>query len=183
MKLTFYRLILISLFIIAGCSHDEDDTKSLPALSSRLDALEAEAEIRHKLQTYMAVLSASDWDNYVTYFTENGRIIMAEGTRTGRADIRERMSSAAQRMSAAAQASGQPVLKRADLLSNIEVKVTSPVTASAKSRFVFIADNGQGGFEVTGSGLYLDEWLKVEDEWLIDARTVDYDMLRIATTR
>ena len=105
---------------------------------------------------------------------------MAEGTRQGRDDIRERMSSAAERMAAAAAASGAPVRKRADLLANVEVQVTSATTATAQSRFVFLAENGQGGFEVTGSGRYIDEWALEEGEWRIAARTVDYDLLRTA---
>lgn len=150
------------------------------ALQQQTAALNAEAEIRHKLQTYMPVLAASDWDTYVNYFTRDGKIIMAEGTRTGRDDIRERMSSAAERMAAAAAESGAPARKRADLLANVEVDVMSATTATAASRFTFIAEDGNGGFEVTGSGRYLDEWALEDGEWRIAARTIDYDLLRAA---
>lgn len=145
-----------------------------------MQALQAESEIRRKLQTYMPVLAASDWDTYVNYFTRDGKIIMAEGTRQGRDDIRERMSSAAERMAAAAAASGAPVRKRADLLGNVEVEVTSPTTANAESRFVFIGENAEGGFDVSGSGRYIDEWALEEGEWRIASRTIDYDLLRTA---
>jgi hypothetical protein len=150
------------------------------ALQQQSAALEAEAEIRHKLQTYMPVLAASDWDAYVNYFTRDGKLIMAEGTRTGRDDIRERMSSAAERMAAAAAESGAPARKRADLLANVEVEVTSATTANAASRFTFLAEDGNGGFEVTGSGRYIDEWALEDGEWRIASRTIDYDLLRAA---
>jgi ketosteroid isomerase-like protein len=153
--------------------------EELQALQSRTQALHAESEIRHKLQTYMPVLAAADWDAYVDFFMPDGKIIMAEGTRTGRDDIKERMASASARMAAAAAESGAPVRKRAELLSNVEVEVTSAITANAASRFVFLAETGNGGFEVTGSGRYLDEWaLDTDGEWRIAARTVDYDLLR-----
>jgi len=151
---------------------------------ARLQALEAESEIRHKLQTYMAALDhameTADWDNYVTYFTHDAKLIMVEGTRTGRDDIKERMSTAAARMARAAE--GRPVRKRADLLSSIEVKVTGHAAAS-KSRFTFIAENGAGDFEVTGSGLYVDEWALEEGEWRIASRTIHYDMLRLSPSQ
>lgn len=155
-------------------------TEEVQVLQQQTAELKAEAEIRHKLQTYMPVLAASDWDTYVNYFTRDGKIIMAEGTRTGRADIRERMSSAAERMAAAAAESGAPVRKRADLLANVEVDVTSATTANAASRFTFLAEDGNGGFAVTGSGRYLDEWALEDGEWRIASRTIDYDLLRAA---
>lgn len=158
----------------------EELSANVQVLQQQTAALQAEAEIRHKLQTYMPVLAASDWDTYVNYFTRDGKIIMAEGTRTGRDDIRERMSSAAERMAAAAAESGAPVRKRADLLANVEVEVTSPNTANAASRFTFLAEDGNGGFEVTGSGRYVDEWALEDGEWRIASRTIDYDLLRAA---
>jgi 3-phenylpropionate/cinnamic acid dioxygenase small subunit len=166
--------------LLAGCGGgvgEQAAGSEHTAVLARLNALEAESEIRGKLQTYMAVLGASDWDNYVNYFTRDGKLIMTEGTRTGRDDIKERMSSAAARMAGAAQ--GRPARRRADLLSNIEIVVNGN-TATAQSRFTFIGENAEGGFDVTGSGLYIDEWAFEEGEWRIAARTVDYDLLRAA---
>lgn len=179
--------IIISAFVVLGSitlllwysesGRSDAEAAEHAAVMARLDALEAESEIRHKLQTYMAVLGASDWDRYVEYFTHEGKLVMTEGTRVGREDIRERMSTAAARMARAAQ--GRPARKRADLLSNIEISVDGS-TASAKSRFTFIAENAGGGFDVVGSGLYIDQWALEEGEWRIASRTVDYDMLRTA---
>jgi hypothetical protein len=126
-------LALDGLLLVQSCSQSSQgqrEAAKYAAFAARLDALEAESEIRHKLQTYMAVLRASDWDNCVNYFTRDGRLIMTEGTRVGRDDIKERMSTAAARMAAAAQ--GRPARKRADLLSDIEVHVDG-AAASAKA--------------------------------------------------
>lgn len=172
--------LLAGSSLLAGCGADADDQTEAAehaAVLARLDALEAESVIRHKLQTYMAVLGASDWDTYVTYFTRDAKLIMTEGTRVGRDDIKERMSTAGARLAAAAAA--RPVRKRADLLSNIEIEVHG-TTATAQSRFTFIGENAEGGFDVTGSGLYIDEWALEDGEWLIAARTIDYDLLRTA---
>jgi ketosteroid isomerase-like protein len=167
-----------SVLLLQACAESgrgDAEAAEHAAVLTRLEALEAEAEIRHKLQTYMAVLSASDWDTYVNYFTRDAKLFMAEGTRTGRDDIKERMSTAGVRL--AANAAGRPVRKRADLLSNVEVEVTG-TSATAKSRFTFIAETAEGGFEVTGSGQYIDEWALEDGEWRISARTIDYDLLR-----
>lgn len=181
-KIMTLAVMLGSGLLLQACSDTgraAGGADELEAVKARLAALEAESEIRHKLQTYMAVLGASDWDTYVTYFTHDGKLIMTEGTRVGRDDIKERMSTAAARMANAAR--DRPARKRADLLSNVEVQVNG-ATATAKSRFTFISENAEGGFEVAGSGLYVDEWALEEGQWRIAARTVDYDMLRGATT-
>ena len=180
MKLVSLLILTGSLLLLQACTESgrsEAEAAEQAAVLARLDALEAESEIRHKLQTYMAVLSASDWDTYINYFTRDAKLIMTEGTRTGRDDIKERMSTAGARLAAAAAA--RPARKRADLLSNVEVEVTGS-TARAQSRFTFISETADGGFEVAGSGLYIDEWALEEGEWRISSRTVDYDMLRTA---
>ena len=163
--------------LLQGCAPATEDGAALAVLEARIAALEGESQIRDKLQSYMAVLSDRDWDTYVDYFTEDALLIMTEGNRQGRDDIRERMSSASDRMAAAAAASGQPVLKRADLLSIIEVRVEGD-RATAKSRFTFLSEDGNGGFEVAGSGLYIDEWAVEDGQWRIASREIDYDMLR-----
>ncbi len=167
-------------FFTASVTEQAARRAEMDVLHAQVDALLAESEIRRKLQTYMPVLSAADWDTFVTYFTRDATLIMTEGNRQGRDDIKERMSSASERMAAAAAASGAPVRKRADLLSNVEVQVTSATTANAQSRFVFLGENAEGGFDVTGSGRYIDTWALEEGEWRISSREVDYDLLRTA---
>lgn len=175
------------LGVIVGCSmlllscsdsgRSQAEAAEHAALLTRIDALEAETEIRNKLQSYMDVLSASDWDNFVTYFTRDAVLVMTEGNRQGREDIKERMAGATARFASAAV--GRPVFKRADLLSILKVEVHGE-TADVKSRFTFLSQTAQGGFEVTGSGLYIDTWAREDGEWLIAQREVDYDLLRIA---
>jgi 3-phenylpropionate/cinnamic acid dioxygenase small subunit len=167
-------------FFSASITERSARRDEMAALHMQVDALQAESEIRHRLQTYMPVLSAADWDTFVTYFTRDATLIMTEGNRQGRDDIKERMASAAERMAAAAAASGAPVRKRADLLSNVEVQLTSPATANAQSRFVFLGENAEGAFDVTGSGRYIDTWALEEGAWRIASREVDYDLLRSA---
>jgi 3-phenylpropionate/cinnamic acid dioxygenase small subunit len=165
-------------FFTASIDEQAAQRGEMATLQAQVQALHAESEIRHKLQTYMPVLSAADWDTYVNYFTRDAVLIMSEGNRQGRDDIKARMSAASERMAAAA--SGAPVRKRADLLGNVEVQVTSPVTASAQSRFVFFGENAEGGFDVTGSGRYIDTWALEDGEWRIASREIDYDLLRAA---
>jgi hypothetical protein len=100
---------------------------------------------------------------------------MDEGTRHGRAAIRERMSAASERMAKAA--AGKPALQSADLLTNVEVRVRGDL-AHASSRFTLLTENEAHELVVLGSGLYLDTWVREDGEWLIKRRKVDWDLLR-----
>ncbi|HKJ73359.1 MAG TPA: nuclear transport factor 2 family protein [Alphaproteobacteria bacterium] len=145
------------------------------SLEQRVERLEAESIIRGKLQDYMRLLQSADWDNYIKMFAKNAKLVMAEGTRVGRASIKERMATASARMAKARE--GKPVRQRADLLSSIEVHVTGPDTATARSRFTFLGENPDGSFSVTGSGLYTDKWVREDGEWRIGYRSVHWDLL------
>jgi len=149
-------------------------------LEARLQRLQDESEIRRRLQDYMPLLRNRDWDHYILMFSKDAEIVMDEGTRHGRADIRERMATASERMAKAA--AGKPVRQSADLLTNVEVRVRGDI-AHASSRFTFLAENDAHEFVVSGSGLYLDTWVREGGEWLIKRRKVDWDLLRGATPK
>jgi 3-phenylpropionate/cinnamic acid dioxygenase small subunit len=143
-------------------------------VEARLQRLEDESEIRRRLQDYMVLLHNRDWDQYVLMFSKDADIVMDEGTRHGRDDIRNRMAGASERMAKAA--AGKPVRQSADLLSNVEIRVHGD-TADVSSRFTFLAENDAGQFVVRGSGLYLDSWIREGGEWLIKRRKVAWDLL------
>jgi 3-phenylpropionate/cinnamic acid dioxygenase small subunit len=143
-------------------------------IEARLQRLQDESEIRRRLQDYMPLLRNRDWDHYILMFSRDAEIVMDEGTRHGRDDIRNRMAAAGERMAKAA--AGKPVRQSADLLSNVEVRVRGDI-AAASSRFTFLAENDQNQFVVRGSGLYLDSWIREDGEWLIKRRKVVWDLL------
>jgi ketosteroid isomerase-like protein len=147
-------------------------------VEARLQRLQDESEIRRRLQDYMPLLRNRDWDHYVLMFSRDAEIVMDEGTRHGRADIRDRMSAASERMAKAA--AGKPVLQSADLLTNVEVRVRGDI-AHASSRFTFLAENEAHQFVVRGSGMYLDTWVREDGEWLIKRRKVAWDLLQGAS--
>ena len=147
-------------------------------LEARLQRLQDESDIRRRLQDYMPLLRNRDWDHYILMFSKDAEIVMDEGTRHGREDIRNRMSGAAERMAKAA--AGKPVLQSADLLTNVEVRVRGDL-AHASSRFTFLAENAAHQFVVRGSGLYTDTWVREDGEWLIKRRKVAWDLLQGAT--
>ena len=176
-------VLLVAAFTLESCDQQGATPEQLAAfnqLQSRVQDLESESVIRHKLQTYMVLLQNADWDNYIKYFSETAKLVMTEGTVTGREGIKNRMANATARYAKAAE--GKPVLKRVDLVTNVEVEVHGD-KANAKTRFNFLAETGQGGFEIAGSGLYIDEWIKESGEWVIASRTVDYDMLKSLAAR
>jgi 3-phenylpropionate/cinnamic acid dioxygenase small subunit len=148
------------------------------SIEQRIERLEAEAEIRRLLDEYMDLLSSRDWDDYVQMFARDGELDIVEGVLTGHDAIRTRMANASERMANAAR--GQPVRQSADLLSNIFVEVDGD-TATARSRFTFLSEQEDGGFRVTGSGLYIDTWTREDGHWKIKRRTVEWDLLRGAS--
>jgi 3-phenylpropionate/cinnamic acid dioxygenase small subunit len=179
-KIIFTLFTFISAqFIFLQHSSADTNATEIQQLQSRLHTLEAESQIRYLLQEYMEVLQAADWDTYLKYFTQDAKIIMSEGTVQGHEAIKNRMANATARMAKARE--GQPVVKRAELLSSIKIKVTGN-SAHAQSRFTFISQRPDGGFEVAGSGLYIDEWVLDGATWRMRSRTVDYDMLRVSNT-
>ncbi len=147
-------------------------------VEARLQRLQDESEIRRRLQGYMALLHNRDWDNYVLMFSHDADLVMDEGVRHGRDDIRTRMAAATERMAKAAI--GRPVRQSADLLSNVEVSVRGDI-ATASSRFTFLAENDANQFVVRGSGLYLDSWVREDGEWRIKRRKVAWDLLASAS--
>jgi 3-phenylpropionate/cinnamic acid dioxygenase small subunit len=152
-------------------------TGSRLSLEDRLQALQDESQIRRRLQDYMVLLHDRDWANYVLMFSREADLVMDEGVRHGRDDIRNRMAGASERMAKAA--AGKPVRQSADLLSNVEVRVRGDL-AFASSRFTFLAENEEHQFIVRGSGLYLDTWVREDGNWLIKRRKVAWDLLAAA---
>ncbi|MCP5143377.1 MAG: nuclear transport factor 2 family protein [Gammaproteobacteria bacterium] len=144
------------------------------AVAQRLLELDGESQIRWKLQRYMELLTAREWDEYIELFAEDAEIDIVEGVLHGRDAIKQRMATASERMTKAQ--AGKLQRKRADLLTNVMVDVDGD-SATVSSRFVFIAEDGAGGFQITGSGRYLDTWQRYGDQWLIQYRKVDYDLL------
>jgi len=142
--------------------------------AARLQRLEDESEIRRRLQDYMVLLHNRDWDRYILMFSKDAELVMDEGNRHGRDDIRNRMAAASERMAKAA--AGRPVRQSADLLSNVEIRVRGDI-ATVSSRFTFLAENDANQFAVRGSGLYLDSWVREDGEWLIKRRKVAWDLL------
>jgi 3-phenylpropionate/cinnamic acid dioxygenase small subunit len=142
----------------------------------RLQRLEDESEIRAMLQDYMGLLAARVWDSYVKLFATNSDLVMTEGTVHGREAIRTRMANATERMAKAAAAANRPARRRADLLTNVQVRVTGGI-AQASSRFTFLSENDAHELIVAGSGRYLDALIREEGRWRIRRRTVDFDLL------
>jgi 3-phenylpropionate/cinnamic acid dioxygenase small subunit len=145
-------------------------------VEERLQRLQDESEIRALLQDYMGLLTARDWDNYVKLFSANSDLVMTEGTVHGREAIRTRMANATERMAKAAAAANRPARRRADLLTNVQLRVTGDI-AQASSRFTFLSENDAHELVVAGSGRYLDALIREDGRWRIRRRTVDYDLL------
>jgi 3-phenylpropionate/cinnamic acid dioxygenase small subunit len=161
---------LVAMAFVAG----SDARAQAPNIEARLRNLESEAEIRRLLDDYMTLLDSRDWDAYVQLFATDGELDIVEGVLKGRDAIRTRMANASARMAAAA--ADRPQRQSADLLSNVYVRVDGD-SATARSRFTFLAEDEDGRFRVTGSGLYLDTWKREAGAWTIARRKVSWDLL------
>ena len=169
----------LALSLVVFPKASAQSSNDMTAVMERLQALEAEAEIRRRLDEYMDYLDAADWDGYVQFFTADGALDMDEGVVTGRAAIHKRMADATARMAAAS--AGRTQRQSADLLSNIRVDVQGD-TANAQSRFTFLSEDNTGRFHVTGSGVYSDVWVREDGAWRIQRRQVEWDMLASRST-
>ena len=165
--------IVAAAFLFVAPSVHAESAKL--TLEQRVQRLEDEATIRRKLESYMELLQSANWDEYIKMFAKNAKLVMNEGVRQGRDDIKERMSTASARMAKARE--GQPKFQRTDLLSNIEVHVTGPDTADARARFTFLGEQPDHSFTVQGSGVYTDQWVREDGEWKIGYRAVHWDLL------
>ena len=161
------------LLISVSGAQAGDMSKLTP--EQRLDRLESESIIRWKLQDYMRLLHAADWDNYIKLFAPDGKIDIVEGVLQGRDAIKTRMANATARMAKARE--GQPRRQSANILSDIKVVMTGADTAAAQSRFTNLGENADGTFMVTGTGVYTDQWVRQNGEWMIGYRAVHWDML------
>jgi 3-phenylpropionate/cinnamic acid dioxygenase small subunit len=168
------RFLAFAALALTALVGSNDGAAQAAGVDARLRDLESEAEIRRLLDDYMTVLDAREWDAYVQFFTADGELDMAEGVVKGRDAIRTRMANASARMAAAAAA--RPQRQSADLLSNVYVNVDGD-TATARSRFTFLAEDEDGSFHVRGSGLYLDTWKREGGAWKIARRKVSWDLL------
>jgi ketosteroid isomerase-like protein len=177
---TLPRVQVAALLVAAVCmcavraAEPASSTAQTLTLEQRLQRLQDESEIRKLLDEYMHLLRARDWDNYVKLFAKDGELDIVEGVLKGHDAIRTRMANASARMAAAAQ--GRPPRASADLLTNVSVDVQGD-SATASCRFTFISEDGAGGFRVTGSGLYLDTWIREAGLWKIKRRAVKWDLL------
>lgn len=170
----FSKLAALGALAAVALVGGQEATAQSSTVEARLTNLESEAEIRRLLDEYMTLLDSRDWDNYVKLFAEDGELDIVEGVLKGHDAIRTRMANASARMATAA--AGAPRRQSADLLSNVYVRVDGE-TATARSRFTFLAEDEDGSFRVRGSGLYLDTWVREDGAWKIKRRTVQWDLL------
>lgn len=139
-----------------------------------LEELLAREAIRHTMAKYN---TSGDWlkvDDYAACFTEDG-VIESERAAgddifryVGREEIRAWQNRWRNRPAGAGRVHGATFVRHH--LATSRIDLTSPVTASARTYWVAWSDIGPDH-----AGYYLDEFRKVEEDWLIAWRRVRLD--------
>ena len=130
------------------------------------------AEIEDLMARYLFAIDYNDWDAYVATFAPDGQLTFASGTSKGRDAIRKAVTSFATRIGEFYHtADGKPAkLRHVILQSSIRVEGNH---AWARSLWLEMANHGPNDEPKIGTyGLYEDEMVKVNGQWLFSKRNV-----------
>ena len=130
------------------------------------------AEIEDLMARYLFAIDFHDWDAYVETFAPDGTIEFANGSFAGREEIREAVTSFAARIGEFyTTEDGSPAkLRHVILQSTIRVEGDK---AWATSLWVEMANDGPGdSFKMGTFGIYKDELVRVDGNWLFSSRVI-----------
>lgn len=136
------------------------------------------AEIEDLMARYLFAIDYFDWDAYVGTFAEDGELEFASGSHTGRAAIREAVTSFTSRIGQFYHTEdGKPaILRHVTLQSSVRIEGSH---AWARTIWVEMANHGPGDTMKMGTyGLYEDEFTKASGRWLIKKRRVLNEFLK-----
>ncbi len=136
------------------------------------------AEIEDLMARYLFAIDYADWDAYVGTFAPDGELTFASGTSKGREAIRKAVTSFATRIGEFYHtADGKPAkLRHVILQSSIRVEGSH---AWARSLWLEMANHGPNDEPKIGTyGLYEDEMVKIDGQWLFAKRNVLNEFIR-----
>lgn len=136
------------------------------------------AEIEDLMARYLFAIDYFDWDAYVATFAPDGELTFASGTSKGREAIRAAVTKFAEGIGKYYHtADGKPAkLRHIILQSSIRVEGNH---AWARSVWLEMANHGPNDEPKIGTyGLYEDEMVKLNGQWLFAKRNVLNEFLK-----
>ncbi|OJY65960.1 MAG: hypothetical protein BGP16_06005 [Sphingobium sp. 66-54] len=134
-------------------------------VEARLQRVEDELAIRRVLVDYAASLDSRDYDAYAALFTSDGEWTGGGGSHKGRAAIRAMLADVLGPAGAANRANFH-------LITNPRVTVDGD-KARATSRYLFVMRGADGRPQPSLAGIYTDDLVRVDGQWLIQRRVAD----------
>jgi len=135
------------------------------SIEARLQHVEDELAIRRILVDYAAFLDSRDYDGYAALFATNGEWIGGGGSHKGRAAIRAMLANVLGPAGAANRANFH-------LITNPRVTIEGD-KAHATSRYLFVMRGADGRPQPSLAGIYTDDLMRVDGQWLIQRRVAD----------
>ena len=133
-----------------------------------IEEMLAREAIRYTMSVYTTAGDRGRMDEMMTAFAEDGALEFDGIVCQGRDAIIERLASRVTERRGRFEA-GQKVFLRHNL-STSRIELRSPTEADARTYFSVITEAG-----LASSGLYIDQFTKVGDRWLIKYRRVRSD--------
>lgn len=135
------------------------------SIEARLQRVEDELAIRRVLVDYAAFLDSRDYDAYAALFAPDGEWTGGGGSHKGRAAIRAMLADVLGPAGAANRANFH-------LITNPRVTVEGD-RAHATSRYLFVMRGADGRPQPSLAGIYTDDLVRVNGQWLIQRRVAD----------
>lgn len=130
------------------------------------------AQIEDLMARYLFAIDYFDWDAYVETFAEDGELEFASGTSKGRDAIRAAVTSFSERIGQFYHTEDGKAAKLRHVILQSSIRVEGD-RAWARSLWVEMANHGPGDTMKMGTyGLYEDDLVKVDGQWLFARRRV-----------
>ena len=143
------------------------------SVEARLQRVEDQLAIQRLITDYAVKLDARDLEGYLALFAEDGIWQTGSTQRVGRTAIRQMLEGLY------AETEIEPFGYEAfRMVGNFEIEVDGD-TATARSRHVEYVRGPEGNPDAILSGLYIDEFRRVDGIWKIAHRT-DYPIMPTA---
>jgi hypothetical protein len=173
MNLRPIRKLLLTL--VLGMQATALQAQPVPeALSQAIDRF-----LIQEVQTrYALAHDQTEPDAYAAVFTNDAEIHGANGLiAKGHAAIREMAAGNRERLNPAAQEGRQVFGPMRHMVVNSDIHNTGPTTATGSCYVLVIAnDAAEGKPDILGFARYVDEYRKVDGQWLIARREIIMDM-------